>query len=96
MKSKVGVAGCVKIRGIVVKEGFFCVPIIMNTDETSKMLFGQRVDVWLSRINHKNLTPSHRAEKKNPHCMFVGVILLQADQQVYKMKNTKETKSFMT
>ena len=65
MKSKVGVADCVKIRSIAVQEGFFRVPIIVNTDETSKMLFGQRVDEWLSRINHKHLTPSHRAEKKS-------------------------------
>ena len=46
------------------KKGFFRLPSIVNIDEISK-LSGQRRDIWLSRINRKDLTPSQLAEKNS-------------------------------
>ena len=59
------VVGCAKNCNNVPKEGFFRPPSIVNTDETSQKLYGQRRDIWLSRINCKDLTPSQLAEKNS-------------------------------
>ena len=42
-----GIVGCAKNRSNVPKEGFFRLPSIVNTDETSQKLSGQRRDIWL-------------------------------------------------
>ena len=47
------------------KKEVFLLPSIGNTDETSQKLSGQRRDIWLSRINRKDLTPSQLAEKNS-------------------------------
>ena len=65
MVTSCGVLGCAKNRSSVPKEGFFRQPSIVNTDETSQKLSEQRCDTWLSRINRKDLTPSHLEEKNS-------------------------------
>ena len=65
MVTSCGVLGCAKNRSNVPKEGFFRQPSIVNTDETSQKLSEQRCDTWLSRINRKDLTPSHLEEKNS-------------------------------
>ena len=57
--------GCAKNRINAPKEGVFRLPSIANTDETSQKLPRQRHDIWLSRINRKDLTPSQLAEKNS-------------------------------
>ena len=64
MVTSCGVVGCAKNRSNAPKEGFFRLPSI-NTDETSQKLSRQRRDIWLSRINRKDLTPSQLAEKNS-------------------------------
>ena len=59
------VAGCAQNCSSAQKEGFFRLPSVVKTDETSKKLSGQRRDIWLSRINRKDLTPSQLAEKNS-------------------------------
>ena len=46
-------------------EGFFCLPNIVNTNENLQILSRQRRDVWLSRINGKDLTAYHLPEKNS-------------------------------
>ena len=46
-------------------EGFFCLSSIVNTNENLQILSRQRCDVWLPRINGKNLTASHLPEKNS-------------------------------
>ena len=65
MVTSCGIVGCAKNRSNVPKEGFFRLPSIVNTDETSQKLSGQRRDIWLSRINRKDLTPSQLEEKNS-------------------------------
>ena len=60
-----GVAGCAQNCSSAQKERFFRLPSIVKTDETSQKLSGQRRDIWLSRINRKDLTPSQLAEKNS-------------------------------
>ena len=59
------VVGCAQNRSNAQKEGFFRLPSMVNTDETSEKLSGQRRDPWLSRINRKDLTPPQLAEKNS-------------------------------
>ena len=54
-----------KIVAMHRKKEVFLLPSIGNTDETSQKLSGQRRDIWLSRINRKDLTPSQLAEKNS-------------------------------
>ena len=65
MVTSCGVVGWAKNRSNAPKEGFFRLPSIVNTDETSQKLSRQRRDIWLSRINRKDLTPSQLAEKNS-------------------------------
>ena len=64
MVTSCGVVGCAKNRSNAPKEVLFRLPSI-NTDETSQKLSRQRRDIWLSRINRKDLTPSQLAEKNS-------------------------------
>ena len=59
------VVGCAKNHSNAPKEGFFRLPSIVNTDETSQKLSRQRCNIWLSRIKCKDLTPSQLAEKNS-------------------------------
>ena len=65
MVTSCGVVGCAKNRSNAPKEGFFRLPNMVNTDETSQKLPRQRRDIWLSRINRKDLTPPQLAEKNS-------------------------------
>ena len=65
MVTSCGVVGCAKNRSNAPKDGFFRLPSIVNTDETSQKLSRQRRDIWLSRINRKDLPPSQLAEKNS-------------------------------
>ena len=65
MVTSCGVVGCAKNRSNAPKEGFFRLPNMVNTDETSQKLPRQRHDIWLSRINRKDLTPPQLAEKNS-------------------------------
>ena len=82
MVTSCGVVGCAKNRSNAPKEGLFRLPSI-NTDETSQKLSRQRRDIWLSRINRKDLTPSQLEEGKD-----------ETKIKLYRMKNTKETKKY--
>ena len=59
------IVGCAKNRSNAPKQGFFRLPNMVNTDETSQKLPRQRRDIWLSRINRKDLTPPQLAEKNS-------------------------------
>ena len=62
---------CCKFMGCAINcsnaptEGFFCLPSIVNPHENLQILSRQRCDVWLSRINGKDLTASHLPEKNS-------------------------------
>ena len=62
---------CCRIIGCAINcsnaptEGVFCLPSIVNTNENLQILSRQRRDVWLSRINGKDLTASHLPEKNS-------------------------------
>ena len=75
MVTSCGVVGCAKNRSNAPKEGFFHLPSIVNTDETSQKLSRQRRDIWLSRIKCKDLTPSQLAEK-NSTLHFCGNLFI--------------------
>ena len=75
------VVGCAQNRSNAQKEGFFRLPSMVNTVETSEKLSGQRRDTWLSRINRKDLTPPS-LQKRLQYCMCVVVILFWADQHL--------------
>ena len=59
------VVGCAKKCSNAPTEGFFHLPSIVNTEETSQKFSQQRHNIWLSRINCKDLTPSQLAEKNS-------------------------------
>ena len=46
-------------------EGFSCLPSIVNANENLQIFSRQRRDVWLPRINGKDLTASHLPEKNS-------------------------------
>ena len=57
--------GCATNCSNAPTEGFFCLRSIVNTNENLQVLSRQRRDVWLSRINGKDLTASHLPEKNS-------------------------------
>ena len=59
-----GVAGCSNSRKNAPNTGFFRLPSIVTTDRRSEEHSTDRRSQWLSKINQKNLTACHLAEKK--------------------------------
>ena len=81
------VVGCAKNCSNVPKEGFFRLPSIVNTDETSQKLSEQRRDTWLSRINRKDLTPSQLEENNSTLRVCGSHFILVRTAALFKPSN---------